>query len=319
MFTPIFNQMIFLFTLIVIGFVLSKWKFVPDNSANVLSKLENTVFMPGLVLSTFIKNCTVEVLSSVWGLLLEGFALVLLLIPVSLLFAKLCFKEKYLRNIATYGMVFSNFSFMGNAIMTAVFPEIFFEYIIFTLPFLFLIYVWGAPVLLIAGSDDSGKKVGLKERLKAFLNPMLIATLIGMIIGLTGLKLPAGILSVIEVSGQCMSPIAMLLTGLTIGKIDLLKLLSKWRLYLLAAVKLLAYPLLFILAFAFVPQNSVITATFLKCAMCVMAMPTGLNSIVIPAAYGKDTSDAAGMALITHAFAVGTIPLAFFLLQSFVL
>ena len=111
----------------------------------------------------------------------------------------------------------------------------------------------------------------------------------------------------------------MLLTGMTIGKLNLLKLLSKWRLYLLSFVKLIVYPLLFIAVFAFVPTGNVLTETVLICAMCVMAMPTGLNTIVIPAAYGKDTSDAAGMALITHILSVGTIPLMFMLLQNVVL
>lgn len=319
MFTPIFNQMIFLFAFIAIGFILSKWKFVPDNSASVLSKLENIVFVPALVLSTFIKNCTIEVLTSVGTLLLLGFGLVIVLIPISIFFARICFKEKYLQNIATYGLGFSNFGFMGNAIMVAVFPDIFFEYTIFTLPLWFMIYLWGAPVLLISGSSEKGEKVSIFKRLKSFLNPMMVAMFIGMIIGLTGLKLPSAISSVIEVSGQCMSPLAMLLTGLTIGKLDLLKLFTKWRLYLLSAVKLVVYPLLFVAVFAFIPQGSIISPTFLKCSMCVMAMPTGLNTIVIPAAYGKDTSDAAGMALITHLLSVITIPLAFILLQTLVL
>lgn len=149
---------------------------------------------------TFINNCTIEVLSSVWKLLILAFAMVFLLIPISLLVAKLCYKEDFLRKIATYGLTFSNFGFMGNAIMNAIFPEIFFEYTIFTLPFWFMIYLWGVPVLLI--SDTTDGKPNLSQRLKAFLNPMLIAMLIGLILGLTGwgLKLPSGILSVIKVS-----------------------------------------------------------------------------------------------------------------------
>lgn len=40
-------------------------------------------------------------------------------------------------------------------------------------------------------------------------------------------------------------------------------------------------------------------------------MPLGLNTIVIPSAYGKDTSVAAGMAVISHLLAVVTIPVIF--------
>lgn len=68
--------------------------------------------------------------------------------------------------------------------MNAIFPEIFFEYTIFTLPFWFMIYLWDVPVLLI--SSDTNEKVALSARLKTFLNPMLIAMVIGLILELTG-------------------------------------------------------------------------------------------------------------------------------------
>lgn len=319
MFTPIFNQMIFLFALIAIGFLLMKWKILPDNANKTISKLENTLFVPALVMYTFIQNCNIETLSSVWKLLLLAFVMVLLLMPISLLVAKVCFKENYLRKIATYGLTFSNFGFMGNAIMNAVFPEIFFEYTIFTLPFWFMIYLWGVPVLLIS-EDNEGGKVKVSDRLKSFLNPMLIAMFIGLILGITGFgkKLPVGILSVIKVSGDCMSPLAMLLTGITIGKTDVLVLIKKWRIYLTSAIRLLVYPMVVLLIVLLLPQNDFFTLTFFRCAVCMAAMPMGLNAIVIPAGYGKDTTDAAGLALISHLFSVGTIPLIFTLLEQFI-
>lgn len=320
MFIPIFNQMIFLFVLIAIGFILMKCKILPDNANKTISKLENSLFVPALVMYTFIQNCNIETLSSVWKLLLLAFIMVLLLIPISLLVAKVCFKENYLRKIATYGLAFSNFGFMGNAIMSAVFPEIFFEYTVFTLPFWFMIYLWGVPTLLISNDNASGNVV-FSERLKAFLNPMLIAMLIGLVLGLTGwgLKLPSGILSVIKVSGDCMSPLAMLLTGITIGKTDVLALIKKWRIYLTSAIRLLVYPLVVLIILMLVPQNSFFSLTFFKCAICMASMPMGLNAIVVPAAYGKDTSDAAGLALISHLFSIGTIPLMFMLLDILVI
>ena len=81
---------------------------------------------------------------------------------------------------------------------------------------------------------------------------------------------------------------------------------------------LVAY-LFFIALFALIPQGGWIDDIFLKCGMCVAAMPMGLNTIVIPAAYGKDTTDAAGLALVSHVFSILTIPLAFMLLQKFIL
>ncbi|MBQ7369203.1 MAG: AEC family transporter [Clostridia bacterium] len=321
LFEPIFNQMLFLFAFIVLGFVFAKWKFVPDESSRVLSKLENLLFIPALVMGTFIKYCNVETLASVWRLLLMSAVMLAVLIPLSVLAAKLCFKEKFLQNIATYGLAFSNFGYMGNAIVSVVFPELFFEYLIFTLPLWFMIYLWGAPVLLILGSSDGEQKQTLGDRLKAFLNPMFICMFIGLLLGLTGWNafLPVSIVNVIDVAGNCMSPVAMLLTGMVIGKCDVLALLKKWRIYVISAIKLFAYPLLYVLVFAFIPQSAFVSKTFLICGMCFACMPMGLNAIVVPAAYGKDTSDAAGMALVSHLLSVLSIPLLFMLFNAVVL
>jgi predicted permease len=47
------------------------------------------------------------------------------------------------------------------------------------------------------------------------------------------------------------------------------------------------------------------------CIVCALSMPLGLNSIVIPRAFDLDTTDAAGMILISHLFSCATIPLVF--------
>ena len=278
----------FLFAFILIGYILSKMKVSPDNSATVLSKLENFIFVPALVIGTFMEKCTPSMLTSTWRILLIGGITATLIIPLSLLVARFCFKEKFLRNIGAYGLAFANFAFMGNAIMTAVFPEIFFEYTIFTLPFWFMIYLYGAPVLLIAG-DSNAEKKSISSRLKSFINPMFIGMLIGMVLGLTGLglKLPSSIQSVINVSGNCMSPVAMLLTGMTIAKVELLTLLKKWRLYILTAIKLLVYPALAIGVCLIFPNSSLFSLEIKYCLICFSCMPFGLNGIVIPAAYGR--------------------------------
>ena len=49
------------------------------------------------------------------------------------------------------------------------------------------------------------------------------------------------------------------------------------------------------------------------CTVCALAMPLGLNTIVVPAAYGRDTSVAAGMALVSHLLSCITIPVVFML------
>ncbi|MBE7026154.1 MAG: hypothetical protein E7410_01090 [Ruminococcaceae bacterium] len=308
LFTSTLNQTAFLFSFIIIGYVLAKWKILPDNSSVVLSKLENTLFIPALVMGTFIENFTVERISKASNLLLISFIIAFVAIPFAIFVSKLLTKDRYIQNIYTYGLSFANFGFMGNAVVMSLFPDIFFEYLIFTLPLWILIYVWGVPRLLMA---DTTKKQTFKETAKSFVNPMFIAMLVGMVIGLFKIKLPMWFVSLVDVSGDCMSPIAMILTGVVVSTISLKKTFTDVKIYFISFIRLIVMPVIFILVARFFE----ISQTIYICALCSLAMPLGLNTIVIPSAYGKDTTVAAGMAVISHLFAVLTIPLIFMIIK----
>ncbi len=303
-FATTLNQIAFLFGFIVIGYILVKLKVLPENSAKVLSKLENTIFIPALVMGTFIENFTIERIGAAWKLLSVSFIIACIAIPFAILVSKLVTKDKYIQKIYTYGLSFSNFGFMGNAVVKSLFPDIFFEYLVFTLPLWILIYIWGVPRLLIA---DSGKKHTFRESLKSFVNPMFIAMLIGMVIGLLNIELPEWTLSLINVSGDCMSPIAMILTGVVVSSISLKKTFTNVRIYIVSIIRLIIMPVLFIAVASFFKISE---ATYI-CALCSLAMPLGLNTIVIPSALGKDTTIAAGMTVVSHLLSCITIPLIF--------
>ena len=307
-FTATLNQTAFLFLFIVLGFVLSRWKFVPDNAQTVLSKLENCIFIPALVLGTFIGNFTAQTIADAWKLLLGSLVLAAVAIALSLLCVRFCSKDKYEQNIYTYGLCFSNFGFMGNAVVSALFPEIFLEYLIFTLPLWTLIYLWGVPVLLLG---DSAGKPNLAQRLKNFINPMFVCTILGMLIGLLNIPIPQFISSAVSAAGSCMSPVAMLLTGMTIAQFNLQEILKIKSVYLVTALRLLVFPLLFLGALAVFPMPE----TFAVCGICFLAMPLGLNTIIIPSALGKDTKVASGMALVSHILSYLTIPVVFMIFE----
>lgn len=307
--TTTLGQMMVLFLLIFLGFILVKVKAVPTNSASVLSKLENNLFVPALVLGTFVTNFTFEKLSAAWKLFLVSFVICIIMIFAAVLISKCCSKDQYIRNIYSYGLAFSNFGFMGNAVVSVVFPDLFLDYLIFTMPLWTMIYMWGVPCLLIPQGE--GKQT-IGTRLKSFANPMFVALIVGMIIGLSGVQLPSFITTVISVTGDCMSPVAMLLTGITVASMDMKKVLSIKSIYVVTVVRLLLFPLVFIGIFKFVPMS----LTVMVCTICSLAMPSGLTSIVVPSAYGKDTSVAAGTALVSHLFSCITIPVVFYLMTN---
>ena len=304
------TQMATLFLFIAIGYIIAKAGVVNKDAAGILSKLENNVFIPALVLGTFISEFTLKTLSLSWKLLLFSFGSLAVVIPLAFLFARIGSKDAYIKNIYIYGLSFANFAFMGNAVVKTLFPEYFAGYLIFTLPLWTMIYVWGVPALLMG---DNAEK-GIKNKLKKLVNPMFAALIIGAVIGISGIKMPVFINEVITVCGNCMSPLAMILTGITFAFIDIKKVLTNVSIYFISFARLILMPLIFIGLLAIVKTFAEIPRLYEVCLICSVAMPLGLNTIVIPAAYGKDTTAAAGMALISHVLAIITIPIIFLII-----
>ena len=323
LFVSTLNQMGALGFYMIIGIVIAKLGIVDRRSTTLLSKLENNVFLPALVLYTFIENFNISSLSQSWSLLLFSLGTELAIIPIAILSARLVSKDEFVRRMYTYGLSFSNFGFMGNAVVQALFSLSFYQsYIIFTLPLWTLIYIWGVPGLLIEHGEVAAKetcKEKLTRMVKPLINPMFIALLIGAVIGITGigeflLSLNGGkgffLTQVVKVCGDCMSPIAMIMTGITFAFIDIKKVLADKSIYIVTALRLIVYPLVFG-GIAWLINRCVITldTTVFNCFVISLAMPLGLNTIVIPAAYGRDTSVPAGMALVSHSLSIATIPL----------
>lgn len=307
-FTSTLSQMVFLIIMIAIGFIIAKIKAIPQNSASVLAKLENNVFIPCLVMGTFINNFTVERLGETWKLFAFSFIIMIVIVPLSIFIPKLVTKDGFTRNIYTYGLAFSNFGFMGNSVVKALFPELFWQYLIFTLPLWILIYLWGVPALLMPSNEERG---GIAGRLKNLLNPMFIAMLVGMVIGICDIPLYSGVSNVITTLGDCMSPVAMLLTGITVASISFKKVFTNVSIYAVSIIRLIVIPVVFIAVLTSLPLSD----DFIICAVCSLSMPLGLNTIVIPSAYGKDPTVASGMALISHLLSCITIPIIFFVLM----
>ena len=303
------NQMIYLFALIFIGYVLAKTGVLPKETSKILAILENNVLIPALVIANFSRHFTVEKLKTAGLLIGCSFAIFFLVLPIAIFVPKLLTRDGDTRKIYTYGLAISNFGFMGNSVVLALFPDIFFEYLLYTLPLSIMIYVWGIPHLLIPASET--ETIG--KRLKRFLNPTFIAMLVGMIIGITSLSLPTAICSVLDTLGNCMSPFAMLLTGVTVAAIPLKTLFNRPSVYVMTVIRLILLPLAFLGIF-WLWKNP--PETLVICAICALAMPLGLNSLVIPSAYGKDPTTAAGMAVISHLCSLLTIPLVFLLLKQ---
>ncbi len=294
--------MLAMFLCMLVGFILNKCRLVPKNSGEVLSKLENYIFVPALVFATFTEYCDINSLIENRGLIFYAilslaFAYAIA-IPLSMLFQK---KGTYKNKIYQYALTFGNFSFMGNAIVPAIMGrgDHLFKYMLFTLPLLTAVYTWGVFVL-----TPKEKRQG--SIFKSLLNPIFIALLLGVIVGVFDLKnyIPPYVQSTINYFKSCMAPLAMFLTGFVVGGYEFKSLLRHKKIYIATVLRLFVIPVV-LLAILKIFGAADYT---IQLALIAYATPLGLNTVVFPEAFGGDSKPGASMAMISHIVCVISIP-----------
>ena len=303
-FSSTVNQMLVLVAFVSLGFVLNKIKFLPKETANVISKLESFVLGPALAFSNFCKNFTVQNISQKWHYVLYSSVIVIISFVIALVLAKFFEKDKYLKNLYAYSFTASNFGFMGQAVVLGVFGEEgLFGYLIFCIPLYVFVYSFGIAMLIPTKTQN-------ESMLKKFVNPNFILMLCGALIGLLKIPTPKFITDVASSLGACMAPLAMILTGVIVAEHSVKKLAMVKKIYLASIIRLVFIPLFFYGILTLLKTDSEV----IKFTLCATAMPLGLNTIVFPAAYNEDTTVGASMALISHVMSVITIPLMFLLI-----
>jgi len=298
------QQMFILFIFICIGYICNKKMFLAPNTDESLAKLENNILMPALILNTFISQCTIKTLSQKWEIFIWGILILAGTLVVSHLLAKIFREDAYTENIFRYSFAFPNIGFMGIAVIQGIGgADLLFDYMIFTLPYNLFIYSIGVTWLLPGNGSQ-------KFQLKKLINPMFTAMAIGTILGLLAPPIPQVVMGSISSLSACMSPLAMILTGYVIAKFNVLELLKNKKVYIASILRLIAIPLLTysVLIVLNVSHNIILPA------ICALAMPMGLNTIVIPIAHKLDVTLGASMALISSVAAVITIPIVFMLI-----
>lgn len=307
-FVATLNPMLVMFTCILVGFVLRKTKVAPENTGTVLSKVENYVFMPAQVMVTFMTYCTVESLTENYRFVLYSILCLavsmLMGVPLSNFFSK----DGKNRGVYRYAMVFANFGFLGNALVPQMLgQEYLYPYLLFTLPINTWAFVWGMSQMIPSDGEKSNP-------LKRLLNPVLVGLAAGAVMGLTGIAklLPAFLYTTLNNFSACMGPLAMILTGFIIGGYDMKEILSNKKVYAMTALRLTVLPAV-ILTVVYLCGGDLAVMTM---ALVAFGAALGLNSVVIPAAYGRDTRPGAAMALISHVAAVISIPVLYALLTQ---
>lgn len=303
---------------IAIGFAVRKTDLLPHDAGKVMARLETWIFFPALNFITMARFCTVENVSTHARNILLGILCVSVSVGIAIMLGRIFVRTPCAeRGIYTYALAFANGSYLGDPVVLALFGEEGLSYYkIFYLPFSIMIYTWGVKQLV---PDENGK--GL---LKKILNAPMVAMLVGIAVGLTGLgrHLPSVFTVTLDSLKACLGPVAMLLAGFTIASYHPGELLKNGKVYVVALLRLFLLPAVAVAVLFGVKElinltlHTSIDHSVLFFAFFATASALGLNTVVFPEAYGGNPKTGAAMAMISHTLCVISIPVMYALLVA---
>lgn len=304
-------------TLALPGYLLVKAKVLDSQHSGVLSKLLMYVGMPFLILSGTVNNISFDkaliiklILTSAVGIAFT-FAMFFLSKPITAME-----KSEKTRGMMRFCMAFSNNGFLGIPLAVAVFgadSPVMTVLVILNIITNILMYTLG--VYLVSGDKS---RISLK---KAFLNPVLIAFIVGVVLNL--MKVNTYIPEISTFSAHfsgLVTPLSMTILGMKMAEIRFVSLFKSPRMYYVCSMKLVVFPCIILALLlaakhlgAGIVDDSIILGFFIA-----FAMPTAGLASTFADGFGGDTENAVSMTLGTTVLSIFTIPIIYWVLSYLV-
>ena len=302
---PLINKIVSLALIMAMGFLLVKLKILKAEDSKGLSTLSMYLILPCTIINAFQVDYTPEVQN---GLLL-AFAASAIIHVLLILLNVILKRLLHLDALEQVSVMYSN---AGNLIIPLITATLGKEWVIYTSGFIVvqLILIWSH------GKSTLCEEKGFNPK-KVFLNINMITIFVGIVLFFTKIRLPAILQDTTDTIGSMVGPVAMLVTGMLIGNMDLKKILSYRRVWLVAALRLLLVPLLMLafLKYSGIAKWTPDGADVLLVTFLATTTPSASTLVQFSQVYGKDAGYASAINVITTLLCILTIPLMVMLYQ----
>lgn len=296
---PVVYQILMLFIIAAMGLLLRARGVFTDP---VIKGVNSTVLMvtwPAMMLMTTQREFSLEVFEGF--MIVLGGSIVVLSLACALAYVLLRGRvEDRLRPVLCMLAAMPNAGYIGLPIVEAVYGDAATVYL--------AAYIVGFNIVLwtIGVSLFTGFHIG---SLKGMLNPGFICAVLGTILFLLSIRLPTPILSAVNQLGALNTPLSMLLLGARMDTLRPRQLLNA-KLWIVTAVKLLAMPLLVLLAARALGVSGMPLGILVLCS----AMPAASAGQMLAEKYDAYVNTAATGISISTLSCIATIPLMLLLL-----
>ena len=255
--STILNQTIIMLILIAIGVLCAKTKLISETSNKDLSKFVLQVVNPVVIFMSYQKPYKAELAKN----LLLTFVISLCAMTIMILFSYLLVRKKEGREfeIERFSSVYSNCGFMGIPLVNALFGD---EGVFYLTAFItvFNLIVWTHGVILVSGEKD------FKQVVKVFYSPTIISIFLGLITFFFEIRLPDTAVSALSFIKDVNTPMAMIVSGVTIADTNVAKLLKKPSIYYISALRLLIIPVILSAILSNIPMDEKVRITVIVAA-----------------------------------------------------
>lgn len=289
--------------IMILGFLLGKFKLISPATNKQITNLLLTVFMPASLFSAFPSEYNQDSANIFSSGLLAGTIIMFALI----IMAKIIFNKKWVKGDlveeSQFALIFNNATFLGYPIVVNTFgPEGILAYCGFIIAFNIALFSYGIWLF--------EKKLSFKLIMNIIFNPNIIAVLLGMILFLLGFHLPHFITDAVGYVGGATTPLSIICIGFMLSQAKLKKVFTKWRLMLTALIQLILGPLATwgILTLLHFPAEVIQVCTLIQ------ALPTATSLGLFAVKYGGNEAESSELVTISTLFSVATLPLMVFLL-----
>ena len=297
----IFSKVFVIFLLIFVGYALTRSGLVTEKGQKEMTNVLLYAFLPCALIRAFQVPFEREVFfDGVLIFILMGIAYLLTTIA-SVFIAKFVTKDKSKQAILVLGMVLPNVGFMGYPLIESLIGS---EYIFYAVManISFEIISWSIMVTIITKSVGTSSDMSVIKRLSTM--PPIIAIGIGLITYFLPFTIPDPFMSTIHLLGNAMTPVAMLIVGMSLSKADLKKVLLQKELYIVSFVRLIVYPMTFLAVF----KSIGISGVLYSIPIILISMPSAGYTNIIAQKFGADATFASEIVTLCNLISLITIP-----------
>ena len=300
----IIGQMIVLFSLMGLGFLLYRLHIFDLETNTKLTTFVLSITTPCMVLDSVLKTEKYSDVRTIFTII--GIALFTYIIMpfIGLLISKILRIPYDQEGLYIFMTVFSNIGFIGYPIMRAIFGnDSVFHTSLFGMVFNIMVFTLG--VYLIGIGRQGTNKLNFKN----LLTPGVICSFLALILYIFHVRAPSIVSNFTGMIGDMTTPLAMIIIGVTLGAMNVKEVFNELRVYIYTIIKQLILPIIVYPAIAFFIKDPYLRGL----TLIMIAMPVGSSAVLFTNKYGGDSELAAKTIFMTTLISVFTIPLIVYL------